>query len=172
VAPPSPHGLASPRCGSGPACAVPAPASAQPRPARSPPTRPPRPARGPIALGPVPASARLPSPDAAPRPDAARPLPLHGVAPAHRGPGPARLRLARLGPGVCAARSRRVSAALRARVLAWCAQCFGAACRALGATRSVLSRVTCPSTPRRARLPLATHLPPCILCALITLFFY
>jgi hypothetical protein len=67
---------------------------------------------------------------------------------------------ARLGPSVCAARSWRVCAALRARVLACCAQCFGAARRVLGAMRSVLSRVTCSSTPRRARLPLATHLPP------------
>jgi hypothetical protein len=66
---------------------------------------------------------------------------------------------ARLGPSVCAARSRRVSSTLRARMLAWCAQCFGAARRALGATRSVPSRVTCSSTPRHARLPLATRLP-------------
>jgi hypothetical protein len=77
---------------------------------------------------------------------------------------------AQLGPGVRAARSRRVSAALRARVLAWCAWWFGTARRALGATRSILSRVACSSTPRRARLPLATCLPPCILCIMITLF--
>jgi hypothetical protein len=69
-------------------------------------------------------------------------VPLRGVAPCPR-----------LGPGMRAIRSRRVSVALRARVLTWCAQCFGAARRALGATRSVLSRVTCSSTPRRARLP-------------------
>jgi hypothetical protein len=50
-------------------------------------------------------------------------------------------------PCARAACSRRVSAALRARVLACCAQCFGVARRALDATRSVLSRVTCSSTP-------------------------
>jgi hypothetical protein len=55
---------------------------------------------------------------------------------------------------VCATRSRRVSAALRARVLAWCARCVGAARLALGAMRSALPRS------RRARLPLATRLPP------------
>jgi hypothetical protein len=65
---------------------------------------------------------------------------------------------ARLGPG--AARSRRVSAALRALVLAWCARRLGAVRRAPGATHSARPRVTCPSTPP----------PPCILCALIMLF--
>jgi hypothetical protein len=66
---------------------------------------------------------------------------------------------AQLGPGVRAARLRRVSVALRARMLVWCARCFGAARRALGATRSALSRAARSSTPRRARLPLATRLP-------------
>jgi hypothetical protein len=68
-----------------------------------------------------------------------------GVAPAQRGLDLARLRLARLrcpfvarlGPGMRAARLRRVSAALRARVLAWCTRCFG----------------TARLPPRRARLP-------------------
>jgi hypothetical protein len=55
---------------------------------------------------------------------------------------------------------RGASARPCAHVLAWCAQCFGAARRALDTTRSVLSRVTCSSTPRRACLPLATRLPP------------
>jgi hypothetical protein len=60
---------------------------------------------------------------------------------------------ARLGPGV--ARSRRVSAALRALVLAWCAWRLGAVRRAPGATRSAPPRLwhTC-LPPRRARLPL------------------
>eukprot|EP00267_Zea_mays_P043396 XP_020395478.1 vegetative cell wall protein gp1-like [Zea mays] len=40
---------------------------------------------------------------------------------------------AQLGPGVRAARSRRISAALHARVLAWCMRCFGTTHRALGA---------------------------------------
>jgi hypothetical protein len=40
---------------------------------------------------------------------------------------------AQLGPDVCAARSRHVSAALRARLLTWCALCFGTARLALGA---------------------------------------
>jgi hypothetical protein len=40
---------------------------------------------------------------------------------------------AQLGPDVCAARSRHVSAALRARVLEWCSWCFGTTRRALGA---------------------------------------
>jgi hypothetical protein len=39
---------------------------------------------------------------------------------------------AQLGPDVCAARSRHVSAALRARVLEWCSWCFGTTRRALG----------------------------------------
>jgi hypothetical protein len=75
-------------------------------------------------------------------------VPLRGVAPCPR-----------LGPGVRAIRSRRVSVALRTRVLAWCAQCFGATRRALDATCSVMSRVTCSSTPGRARLP------PCVFYA-------
>jgi|UPI0002211227 hypothetical protein len=37
------------------------------------------------------------------------------------------------GLGVCVTRSRRVSAALRTRVLAWCARCFGTTRRALDA---------------------------------------
>jgi hypothetical protein len=69
-----------------------------------------------------------------------------------------------LGPGVRVARSRHVSMLVR------CGWCFGAACRALGATHRVPSRVTCSSTPRHAHLPLATRLPPCILHALITSF--
>jgi hypothetical protein len=40
---------------------------------------------------------------------------------------------AQLGPDVCAARSRRVSAALRTRVLAWSTQCFDTARRTLDA---------------------------------------
>jgi hypothetical protein len=127
-------------------------------PARSWPSAPRRrgpgvPARGLARAAPCP----YPCPGAAWRPYAARPrpgaalaraaaVPLRGVAPCLW-----------LGPGVCAIRSWRVSVALRVRVLTWCAQCFGAARRALGATRSVLSRVTCSSTPRRDRLPPATH---------------
>jgi hypothetical protein len=49
------------------------------------------------------------------------------------GVAPLPARGAQLGPGVRVARSRRVSAALRALVLAWCARCFGTARRALGA---------------------------------------
>jgi hypothetical protein len=64
-----------------------------------------------------------------------------------------------LGPGVCVARPRRVSVALRAHVLTWCARCIGAARRAFGLTLSALSWATCSSTPRRAHLPLATRLP-------------
>jgi hypothetical protein len=118
-----------------------------------------------------------PRPGAAQRPWSARPCPrrpplarpplparIRGLArsaPGAARSAPARLRYllaarsaarARLGPGVCAARSRRVSAALRER-------CFGAARHILGATRSVLTRVTCSSTPRLACLPLATRLP-------------
>jgi hypothetical protein len=91
-------------------------------------------------------------------PRRAPPLPLRGLE-----LGPACLWRAAPGAvplsGVCVARPWRVSAVLRVRVLAWCAQCFGTAHRALGATRSALSRATCSSTPRRARLPLATRLP-------------
>jgi hypothetical protein len=168
---PAQRALAPPRLGTvrGPACGRGAPrGAALPRlvPAR----------RGPIALCPVPASARLSPLDAAPCPDAASPWRGPGPALARRGPcavwprpGAASARAAavplrstaraRLGSGVCATRSRRVSAALRVRVLAWCAQCFGVARRAFGATRSALSRATCSSTPRRARLTLATRLP-------------
>jgi hypothetical protein len=60
---------------------------------------------------------------------------------------------ARLGPGVRAIRLWHVSAALRACMLVWSAQCLGAARCALGATRSASPRS------RRARLPLATRLP-------------
>jgi hypothetical protein len=106
----------------------PCPASSRPRRARS----------RPGARAPCP----CPCPGAAWRPCAARPrpgatlaraaaVPLRGVAPCPW-----------LGPGVHAIRSQCVSAALRARV-----QCFGAARRALGATRSILSHS------RRARLP-------------------
>jgi hypothetical protein len=140
----------------------------------------PRPSPAPCARGhdvpvarPPPCARSLPRPGVAWYPYVARPrpgvasaraaaVPLHGVAPCPR-----------LGPGVCATRSRHVSVALRAPMLAWCTQCFGAGRRVLGAPCSVLSRVTCPSTPRRACLPLATRLPPppsCILCVLITLF--
>jgi hypothetical protein len=66
---------------------------------------------------------------------------------------------ARLGLGVCAARPWRVSVALRARVLVWCAQCFGAARRAFGATRSALPRATCSSTLDVPVYPLATRIP-------------
>jgi hypothetical protein len=92
------------------------------------------------------------------------PLPLPGAVaacPPRRGlelgqrVAPRRYPAARRVRGSSAAHQRGL-----ARVLMWCAQCFGAARRALGATRSVLSRVTCSSTPRRARPPLATHLPP------------
>jgi hypothetical protein len=70
-------------------------------------------------------------------------VPLRGAAPCPR-----------LGPGVCATRSRRVSAALCARRLAWCARRLGAVRRAHDVTRSALSRS------RRAHVPLATCLPP------------
>jgi hypothetical protein len=70
-------------------------------------------------------------------------VPLRGAAPCPR-----------LGPGVCATRSRRVSAALHARRLAWCARRLGAVRRAHDVTRSALSRS------RRAHVPLATCLPP------------
>jgi hypothetical protein len=84
------------------------------------------------------------------------PLPLPGAAPRCC---PA-ARCVRDSAPACARLVRGVSARPCVRVLAWCAQCFGVARHALGATRSVLSRVTCPSTPRHARLPLATRLPP------------
>jgi hypothetical protein len=76
--------------------------------------------RGPCAARPPAPLGALGSAPAWPwRGGAARPLPLHGVAPAQRGPSPAWLRLARprvrLGPGVCVARSRRVGVALRER---------------------------------------------------------
>jgi hypothetical protein len=71
------------------------------------------------------------------------PLPSHGaLARRVRGSAPACVRLV-----------RSASARPCARVLEWCAQCFGAAHRALGATRSVLSRVTCPSTPSHPSNP-------------------
>jgi hypothetical protein len=93
------------------------------------------------------------------------------------GARPARARCvgSRRGPAACSRRAaRRVRSSALAcarlihgaserpyeRVLVWCARCFGTARRALGTTRSVLSRVTRSSTTRRARLPLATHLPP------------
>jgi hypothetical protein len=121
----------------------------------------PRPWRGP-------ASARR----ARPRPPgalaAARPLPLHDMAPAQRGPGPAQLRLAR--PRCpCVARHVRSSAPTCARLVRDasarpCAPCLRGA-------RGALARLAVPpahsSTPRRARLPPP---PPCILCVLITLF--
>jgi hypothetical protein len=73
------------------------------------------------------------------RPQPARPCTTLSSASAF-GPGVAPLPLvarsatcAQLGPDVCAARSRHVSAALHVRVLAWCARCFGTARRALGA---------------------------------------
>jgi hypothetical protein len=74
------------------------------------------------------------------------------------GAAPLPARGAQLGPGVRAARSRHVSTRACSR-------------GALGA----LARLAVPSarsyTPRHARLPLATYLPPpCNLCALITLF--
>jgi hypothetical protein len=155
-------------------------AACPPRPARPPlpPVQPPlpspvpRPRRGlaatwPGSLRPRPWRARGSAPSlravppcAAWCPCAARPRP--GVASAHAAAVPLRgaAPCPRLGPGVCATRSWCVSAALRVRAFAWCAQCFGVARRVLGATRSVLLRVTCPSTPRRVRLPLATCLPP------------
>jgi len=93
--------------------------------------RPPRPGLAPVPTAVCP-------PHAAWRPARALgldPVPASRPAPAQRGPGPARLRLARpwcpcvararLGPGVCATRSRHVSAALRVRArvvhgaLAW-----------------------------------------------------
>jgi hypothetical protein len=58
---------------------------------------------------------------------------------------------ARLGPD--AACLRRISAALCALELMWCVRRLGAVHRATGAMHSARPRVTCPSTPRRARLP-------------------
>jgi hypothetical protein len=138
--------------------------------------------RGPARpFAPVPA--RSPALARSPRSVPARPpLPARSrrrspaARPSRRVPGAARPRFGavgpRRGPATCAARSAPVRSAARAqlgpgvhvarsrRVLAWCARCFGTARRALGATRSVLSRVVCSSTPRRARLHLATCLPP------------
>jgi hypothetical protein len=115
--------------------------------------RPPDPLRG---RGPLPrlVAAPCPCPGATWRPCAARPQP--GAASAHAAAVPlcGAAPCPWLGPGV--------------RAHSWCAQCFGVARRALGATRSVLSWVTCSSTPCRARLPPPP--PSCILCALITLF--
>eukprot|EP00267_Zea_mays_P051535 XP_020404496.1 uncharacterized protein LOC109944213 [Zea mays] len=98
------------------------------RPERSPA---PSPARSPARPDPVP----LPRPWCAamarprqPSRDAACPAPArcgHGVSARHG------LELGPLGPDVCVARSRHISVALHAHVLAWCARCFDTARRAL-----------------------------------------
>jgi hypothetical protein len=65
-----------------------------------------------------------------------------------------------LGPGVCATRSRRVSAALRARarvVRSWCARCLGTARRSLGTLVYPLDTSVYPPP------------PPCIPCVVIAL---
>jgi hypothetical protein len=152
------------------AAPAPAPASARgPVPARSPrpvPARPPllaRPRqRGPAArlFRRVPGAARPQLGVVGPRRSLAACAARSALARPHCLLAARSVARAWLGPGVRAARSRRVSVALRARVLAWCARCFGMAHRALGMTHSFLSRVTCSSTPRLARLPLATCLPP------------
>jgi hypothetical protein len=126
---------------------LPAPAPAAPLPATIPPWRPtqPRPARGPS--GPPASACPVPPTSACPACAVSAPACLWRAAlssasawPRAFGPDMALLPLAarsatraQLGPDVCAARSRHVSAALRARLLTWCALCFGTARLALGA---------------------------------------
>jgi hypothetical protein len=111
-----------------------------------------------------------------------------------RGPGPAwswrprsaRPDCSRSELGLGAARSRRVSAALRALVLAWCTRCLGTVRRAPDATCSATPRLWHTRLPpRHACLPLDEPVypldhpvyppaysvyPPCILCAWNVLF--
>jgi hypothetical protein len=134
---------------------------------------------------------------AAMAPDMVRAMPRRGlpcVRCPRRGPGPAwswrprsvRPDCSRSELGLGAARSRRVSAALRALVLAWCTRCLGTVRRAPDATCSATPRLWHTRLPpRHACLPLDEPVypldhpvyppaysvyPPCILCAWNVLF--
>jgi hypothetical protein len=89
----------------------------------------------------------------------ARPLPLHDMAPSQRGPGPARLRLSRprcpcvarrmrSSAPACARPVRDASVRPCARMLAWCARCFGTARRAPRHARLPLDMPVYPPSPR------------------------
>jgi hypothetical protein len=148
------------------------PPAARLSPTRSVPgSAPARPRRGPARLGrgtqPSAPGAATPIPGPAPvRPHARPRAPCSpssrpwvpawlSASPAWRGRPPAQPRCLRsaFGPGAAPLPARGACAALCSRVLAWCAQCFSAARRALNATRSILSRVTCPSTPSHPYTP-------------------
>jgi hypothetical protein len=132
------------------ACSAPSHRRPAPCPGAHPhPAQPPHPSAPPCVASPA-------RPCSPPRCGPCAAQPRHGVASARAAAVPLRgeAPCLRLGPGVCTTRLRRVSAALRALVLAWCVRRLGAVRCAHDATRSALPHS------RRARLPLATRLPP------------
>jgi hypothetical protein len=119
---------------------------------------------------PLPARRSRPDPSLAWQPEGAAvaPCPTQLAArPWRLSPGAASLSARGAQRDVRGARSRRVRAASRALVLAWCARRLGAVHRAPGATRSAPPRLWHTRLPpRHARLPLDVPVYPlCILCA-------